>query len=462
MSRAIIGPAQRGIRHVLLSSASPYLLLVCRAAFAGVITGTGRSYPRLAEAIRVSEEGRRAISPEITVGPDGAINVIWLDKGLTADRPPPKPRKPGEHSHRSSTNLYFARSEDGGKTWSDPVRVNETEGEIWGFSVSKPRVAVGPTGTIHIFYPANDYSEEFDKQMVSARYRRSTDSGQSFSPAITINRPAGADREDVLGENLAATNSFGTMGVAPDGTIITAWQNTDDMQGHLDGADGVVAISTDDGKSFQPQDVVLPDNDICPCCQLTLAFDQDTAYMGVRKIYEDGRDSAVARSKDGGRSFSVDGRLDFGRWDIDGCPLKPTELAIAGDHVYAAAYTGGEDPPGLYFSVSKDSGSRFSGKRLVHPGASIADAPALTVDKAGNVRLVWHAKAGGEFRLYTATSTDQGKSLSPPAEVAAPTGKARNPATAVAADGTVYLTWEHDNEEVYVTALPAPSPVARR
>ena len=143
----------------------------------------------LAAGQRISDAGRRAISPEIAVGPDDAVNVIWLDKGLTADRPPPKPRKPGEHSHLSSTDLYFSRSEDGGKTW------------------------------------------------------RSTDNGKSFSAPITINLPVTEDRSDVLGEGLAATNSFGTMGVAPDGTIITAWQNVMQMRDSSDGADGTVYVA---------------------------------------------------------------------------------------------------------------------------------------------------------------------------------------------------------------------------
>ena len=419
--------------------------------------------PAYADAQRVSETGRRAVSPEIAVGPDGAINVIWLDKGLTADRPAPKPRKPGEHSHRSSTDLYFSRSTDSGATWSKPVRVNDIDGEVWGFSVSKPRIGVGPTGTIHIFYPANDKAEAFDKATVSARYRRSTDNGKSFSAPITINRPAGADREEILGEGLAATNSFGTMGVAPDGTVITAWQNTDEMRSQGDGADGIVAISTDDGKSFQAQRIVLPDNDVCPCCQLTLAFGPDSsAYLGLRKIYADGRDSTVARSSDGGKSFTVAGRLDFARWDIDGCPLKPTELAITGDTVYAAAYTGGEDPPGLYFTVSSDGGKTFDGKQQVHQEAAVADAPALTVGPQGDVRLVWHAKTDEGFRLFTSVSVDRGATLSAPAEIPAPPGKARNPATAVGADGAVYLAWEQENEEVYVVPLPAPPRAASR
>ena len=416
------------------------------------------SLPVFADAMRISDEGRRALSPEIAVGPDGAINIIWLDKGLTADRPPPKPRKPGEHSHLSSTDLYFSRSEDNGATWSKPARVNDTDGEVWGFSVSKPRIEVGPTGTIHVFYPANDKSAAVGKDIVSARYRRSTNNGKSFSAAITMNRPVTEDREDILGEGLAMTNSFGTMGVAPDGTVITAWQNVATMKDSTGGADGVVAISTDDGRSFSEETIAIPSNKICPCCQLTLAFAEDsTALMGLRYLFDDGRDSLVARSTDGGKSFALSGRLDLDPWPIEGCPLKPTELAIDGDRVYAATYTGGETPPGVYFTVSDDGGNSFAGKQQVHKAAAVADAPALTVDSSGHVRLVWHAKVDGARRLFTATSTDQGKTLSAPVEVATPAGKSMFPATAVAADGSVYVTWQQENEEVFVIRLPAPA-----
>jgi hypothetical protein len=404
----------------------------------------------------VSEAGRRAVSPEIAVGADGAINVIWLDKGLSANRPAPKKHVPGEHSHRSATNLYFARSEDQGRTWSAPTRVNHGDGEVWGFDVSKPRIKVGPTGTIHVFYPANDRSSKTGLDVVSARYTRSTDNGKTFSAPMTLNAPAEADRRELLGEGLGMTHSFGTMGVGPDGTVIAAWQDVSQMKRSVDGADGVVAISRDDGKTFEAERIVLPNNKVCPCCQLTLAFGEDSIYMGYRRIYADGRDSTVARSFDGGRTFAGESRLDLARWDINGCPLKPTELAVAGDHVYAATYTGGEQPAALYFSRSTDSGRSFAGSRQVHPEAPYSDAPELTVDTAGRVRLVWHAKVDGPRRLFTAVSLDGGATLSAATELVTPPGTSAYPATDVAPDDTVYVAWQQQGEEVYVMALAAP------
>ena len=414
------------------------------------------SFQAQAAGQKVSEDGRRSISPEIAVGGDGAINLIWLDKGLTKDRPKPKKRKPGEHSHRSATNLFFSRSEDGGESWSKPIQVNPEDGGVWGFAVSKPRIDVGPTGTIHVFYPANDRSEKIGRDVVSARYTRSTDNGKSFSQPIVLNRPVEKDRSELLGEGLGMTNSFGTMGVGPDGTVIAAWQDVADMRDSGAGANGAVAISRDDGVSFEEERIALPGNAVCPCCQFTIAFGAEDAFFGYRKIYSDGRDSTVARFSNGGVDLVGEGRLDLERWDINGCPLKPTELAIDGDNVYAATYTGGEPKPALYFSRSTDGGATFSGKRQVHPEAPYSDAPELTVDSDGAVRLVWHAKVEGPRGLYTAVSVDGGETLSAPEAIETPSGAAANPATDVAVDGTVYVTWQHANEEVFVTSLPAP------
>jgi hypothetical protein len=170
----------------------------CKKLFLAVLPALVATAATAGNAIRVSEEGRRAVSPEIAVASDGSINLIWIDKGLTADRPAPKKRKPGEHSHRSSTDLFFSRSTDDGRSWSEPVRVNDKPGAVWGCAVSKPRIAVGASGTVHVFFPGNEVSSATGLDVVTAQYTRSTDGGKRFEPARTVNTLPDANRTDLL------------------------------------------------------------------------------------------------------------------------------------------------------------------------------------------------------------------------------------------------------------------------
>jgi hypothetical protein len=411
------------------------------------------SNPGVPVGQRISVEGRRAISPEIATGPDGSINVIWLDKGLTADRPAPKPRNPGEHSHLSSTDLYFTRSEDSGRNWREPVRVNREPGSVWGFAVSKPRIRVGESGTIHIFFPANDRSPVTGLAVIAAHYTRSTDGGKIFETSRKINSPAPNDQSEMLRDGIGASHSFGTMGQAPDGSILALWLDARDMKGPQDGALVYAAMSHDDGENFSEEYLVLK-GDACPCCQMTAAFSEDSVLLGYRHIYADGRDSAVARSENGGRTFEARARLPFKPWAIDACPLKPTALAVDGVHVYAAAYTGGEEPGGIYFSRSTDGGKSFTGRMQIHGDAVLADAPQLTVAPDGTVQLVWHAKTGGPRRLFYSESDNAGQTFSAPKELPTPDGSSAYPATAVARDGRQFVVWQQEDEEIFVTHTP--------
>jgi len=408
---------------------------------------------------RISVEGRRAISPEIATGPDGSINVIWIDKGLTANRPAPKPRKPGEHSHLSSTDLYFTRSEDGGRNWREPVRVNQEPGSVWGFAVSKPRIEVGESGTIHIFYPANDRSPTTGLAVIAAHYTRSTDGGKTFEVSRKINSPAPTDQSEMLRDGIGASHSFGTMGQAPDGSILAFWLDARDMEGPQDGALVYATVSRDDGESFSEEYLVMK-GDACPCCQMTAAFGADSVLLGYRHIYADGRDSAVARSENGGRSFESRARLPFKPWDIDACPLKPTAMAVDGERVYAAAYTAGEEPSGIYFSRSNDGGKTFTGRLQIHREAALADAPQVTVAPDGAIQLVWHAKIDGPKRLFASVSTDAGQSFSVPEELPTPRGSSAYPATAVAGDGRQFVVWQQEGEQIYVTSTPSKGGMA--
>jgi hypothetical protein len=408
-------------------------------SLAGMIGATA-----FAGDVIVNEQGHKAQSPEIAVGPDGSVHMVWIDENTAAAA---HDHSKYGHSHLAATNLLYARSSDGGATFGKPVQINANPGEVWGFSVSKPRIAVGANGTIHVFYPANDQSPYNGKPVAVAHYTRSTDGGRSFDKPTRVHRMASTDASDFVHGGLTHAHVFGTLAVGDEGTVYTLWIDTRDMAQEGDAGKVFMAVSRDDGRSFETDREILPAN-VCPCCQLTAFVDaKGKLYVGSRLVDGKFRDSAVMSSTDGGRSFSPRTSIVGARWEIEGCPLKPTAVVAANDEVVAAYFSGGESPQGAYLVRSDDGGTSWSKPMLLHPGASISDAPVLAL--AGNtLHVFWHAKVGnGPRRIFTRASQDLGRSFGQVSELPVQAGVAAQlPVIAPHRDGSVQLAWQQGSE----------------
>lgn len=406
--------------------------------------------------IVLNPNGHQAASPEVALGPDGSINVIWVDR--TPDTPNRAHLKPGEHTHRSNTNLYFARSTDGGRTFSTPVRVNDVEGSVWGFNTSKPRIAVSKSGTIHVFYSGNRRPAGAPRQAVDAMYTRSTDGGRTFEKPRRLNSIYQSQYDD--GE-LDAAHCFGAMGVAPDGSVYVYWIDTREIKKEGDNGTIYGVVSRNDGKSFEPERKVFGAI-ACPCCQLWVTFSPDSKpYLSLRRVGADGsRDSAVARSEDKGKSYSEPVPVTTAKWMINGCPLKPTAMAVDRQgRLFAVYYTAGDKPAGVYFAVSEDGGKTFAPHQLLHPEAKVSDHPGVAVGPDDSVYVFWDARVGEERRVYMKVSTDHGKSFGPAIEFGAPEGSATYPSVAVGKDGVAYVAWQQNDRIMFQTW---PTVVAHR
>lgn len=392
----------------------------------------------------VSSPEHKAQSPEIALGADGSIHMIWIDENTAA---PAADHSKYGHSHVAATNLLYARSSDGGKTFTPPVQINEKPGDVWGFSVSKPRIVAGANGTLHVFYPGNDVNPTNGKPEAVALYTRSTDGGRSFAKAQRLNEMGKTDASDLVHGGLTHAHVFGTLAVDGKGSVYAMWIDTRDMAKEGDSGKVFMAVSRNDGASFERDREILP-ADVCPCCQLTAFIDdKNRLYVGSRQVEGKFRDSVVMVSSDGGRSFSPRQRVVGSRWEIEGCPLKATSVAAAGGVITAAYYTAGEQPPGAYVVRSTDGGKSWSKPMLAHEGAVTSDAPVLTL--AGKtLHLFWHAKmADGVRRVFTRASSDMGASFGPVSELPAPTGApAQLPAIAGRPDGSVQVAWQQGTE----------------
>jgi hypothetical protein len=107
--------------------------------------------------VDVSRSSGQAFEPEIAVGPDDSINVAWEDTA------------PG------SSAIMFARSNDGGQTFSTPLRVSKGQGDA-----TEAHLAIDADGRISIVWvdqtPGNP----------QLFYSLSTNSGISFSNPVSV------------------------------------------------------------------------------------------------------------------------------------------------------------------------------------------------------------------------------------------------------------------------------------
>ncbi len=411
------------------------------------------------EVIRVSPAGRLASSPDISVDASGDVHILWVDKG--ADGTAPVPVDPSEiksepgMQHNAFDDLYYRRFSPAATDTrlGEPVMVNTDPGEVWGFSVSKPQLKVGPDGTLHVLFTGNQVLDS-EKTAVIARYTRSIDAGQSFEPVRTLNTAADNDLSATMHGGFAAAHAFGTLLATDNGDVHVYWIDTR-LMGESDTAGALFsAVSRDSGASFEQDRPVFEDS-VCPCCQLAADEANDVIFLTSRQTFSGGyRDATIAISADQGRSFAATVPVGEGHWQIEGCPLKRIDVAAHGKYVHTVSYTRGREPAGVYLSRSTDSGATYEPPFEVHAQARVADSPAVVADGQGRVYVVWHAKTGGPRRLYLRISTDNGSTWTAPIEVPTPEGTSAYPEIGAAEDGTAYIVWQQKNAVYLISVTP--------
>lgn len=209
-----------------------------------------RVAPGTFELTAVSPPSMAAQSPDLAIGPDGSINIVWLGENTA----PPNAAQIAArgHSHDSSTNLYFARSTDGGRSFSSPQQVNPGKSDVWGFSISKPRIAISEGGVIHILYPGNARNATTGENETVALYARATSDRLVFETPRRLN-------VDALTDALTKDDggSFATIVTGPQQQVYAAWIDTRTMTSG-ETARAALTISHDDGKTFSRDFEILP------------------------------------------------------------------------------------------------------------------------------------------------------------------------------------------------------------
>lgn len=274
------------------------------------------------------------------------------------------------------SNVMLRHSADG-KTFSKPVRVNDREGDATVRNENPPKIAVAPNGDVYVCW-----ANERGRWKGNIRFARSVNGGKSFSPAITLN--SDGDAEPV-------GHAFQSLAVDVKGKVHVAWIDERNKRKEDRGAEIWMTVSDNGGRTFSPDRRIL--TDVCECCRTNLQVDAaGRFYLSYRNVPRSGpmyRDNMLARSLDGGRTFTTTIASED-KWEIAGCPVAGPSFSFdATGNLTTIWFLGGGARPGLYYATSTNKGESFAPRQSLDPQQKLGKHTHTVSLPNGNILVAW-------------------------------------------------------------------------
>ena len=222
----------------------------------------------------------------------------------------------------------------------------------------------------------------------------------------------------------------------PAGRIFVLWQEII-FSGGSHGGDILLARSEDGGKTFSPP-LNLSNS---PAGDGKGRYNRDLWHNGSLELVVDGNNVYAAwteyegalwlrRSTDGGNTFSGLVRIH------DSKPARAPSLAVQGNAVYLAWTVGDDEAADIRVARSKDGAATFAAPVIVERSKGYSDAPKLALDERGTLHLAYSENA----RILYSRSSDGGASFEQPRAISGPA--AGFPALGIDGKGNLYVLWE--------------------
>jgi hypothetical protein len=282
-------------------------------------------------------------------------------------------------------DIVFARSHDGGQTFSVPVNLSNSVG---GDGKGRINRDIWDNGSLDVVAGANGVVVVAWTEYAGALwFSRSTDAGQRFAPAQQLPRGSGAKPARAP-----------ALALGRDGTVYLAWTVGED-----ENADIHLATSSNGGATFAEPRVVAqtkgysdaPKLAVDASGTLHLAYSESSAGPFERSHIR------YARSVDGGRSFEpareISSPLAAG-FSSAGAPALSTDAKGRVYVLWELFVQRQQRPRALGFAVSIDGGKRFSAPVVVpgstDPGGGVNGSQQgllmnkLAVNDAGQIAIV--------------------------------------------------------------------------
>jgi hypothetical protein len=342
------------------------------------------------------------------------------------------------------------KSSDLGKTFSMPVKVNQTAQKVAADGEARPKIAISSEGNIYL-----TWTEALTKPFTGyIWFARSDDGGKSFEKPYIVHQ----DRAEI-------THRFDALNLAPNGNITVTWVDKRDLEAakklgkKYDGAAIYYAVSTDKGASFKPEQKLADSS--CECCRIVTTNKPDGTVVALwRHVFEGSeRDHMIAEIPTlEANNHATPRRATFGHWVIDGCPHHGAGIASGGEGkdwwgYHMAYFDGNENKPGLYYSRMDGVAWASSPPKKFGDNTKQAGHPAI-LSSGESVWLVWREIKDGKTSILGMFSEDGGRSWDDAKTLASTSQKADYPFLTQQKNQT-YLVWNTQDKGLQILALAA-------
>jgi hypothetical protein len=332
------------------------------------------------DRIRLHRVPDGGIQPQVALDDSGKIHLVYYA---------------GDAHHG---DLFYARSKDGGASFSSPLKVNKGGTAIAAGTIRGAQLALGKAGRVHVAWNgSNDggpLNPDSGKPGAPMLYTRLDDAGDAFEP----------ERNLML--HSFGLDGGGSIGADRSGDVYVTWHGVGQSEAKGTGKEGEarrrvwVTTSADNGKTFSDEAKAWEqETGACGCCGMKTFVNRKGNVIALYRSATESvhRDIYFLYSTDRGRAFR--GRL-LHKWNINACPMSSMDFAENGDILVCAWETGGQ----IYWT-------RINGGTTGDPTAAPGEGkgrkhPRVAVNNKGEVLLVWTEGTGWQkggsmaYQLY--------------------------------------------------------------
>lgn len=353
-----------------------------------------------------------------------------------------------------------------------PTEIRDSLGPVEAHGESPPKISYGPDGGLYAVYTVGKVVPGQRFPLAALRLVQSRDNGRTWSAPVTV-----------TDDGIFGAHNFEALHVAGDGTIYVSWlgmpgpgnasavrhpvgvvppvtATTHDMSNmaSIHGSSGRgshevsaswITHSTDGGRTWSPR-VRVDLGEACPCCRTALATGTDgTLYMAWRHVFPGSiRDIVVAHSADHGATWSAPVRAHADNWVFDACPHAGPALDVdSAGALHVVWWTGKEGTAGVYTARSANGAMTF--EPPVALGVAQYSRPShvqLALASGNRVVVAWDDGTKQVPQVVLRVSEDGGRHFAPVAPVSTAGVAATFPVLGISGD-SVAVAWSEQSAQ---------------